>query len=106
MPKIKYIEADGREYEIEVPADKTVMQGAVENMVDGIVAECGGCCSCATCHCYVDETWVDKVGEAGDMEKEMLEMVEGVRDNSRLSCQLNVTEALDGLVVHLPESQY
>lgn len=106
MPRIKYIEADGREYEIEVSVGKTVMQGAAENMIDGIVAECGGCCSCATCHCYVDETWLDKVSKAGEMEKEMLEVVESVRDNSRLSCQLEVTDALDGLIVHLPESQY
>ncbi len=75
-------------------------------MIEGILAECGGACSCATCHCYVDEAWLEKAGNASDMEKDMLDSVMGQRDTSRLSCQLAVTEEMDGLVVHLPESQY
>lgn len=69
MPIIHYIEADGAEYEADVVVGSTVMQGAVDNMIDGILAECGGSCSCATCHCYVDEAWFEKVGEAGGTEK-------------------------------------
>jgi 2Fe-2S ferredoxin len=106
MPIIHYIEADGAEYEADVVVGSTVMQGAVDNMIDGILAECGGSCSCATCHCYVDEAWFEKVGEAGGTEKIMLEMAVDPQPTSRLSCQIKVTEELDGLVVRLPESQY
>lgn len=106
MPLIHYIEADGAEYEVEVAVGSTVMQGAVDNMIDGILAECGGSCSCATCHCYVDEAWFDKVGEAEGNEKAMLEMAIDPQPTSRLSCQIKVTEALDGLIVRLPSSQY
>jgi len=106
MPVIHYIEADGTEYEADVIVGTTVMQGAVDNMIDGILAECGGSCSCATCHCYVDEAWFKKVGEAGSTEKIMLEMAMDPQPTSRLSCQIKVTEELGGLVVRLPESQY
>lgn len=106
MPLVKYIEADGREFEVDVAVGNTVMQGALDNMIDGILAECGGACSCATCHCYVDEAWVAKTGEASDMEKEMLDAVLDQKETSRLSCQIEVTADMDGLVVHLPESQY
>lgn len=106
MPVVHYIEADGAEYEVDVPVGNTVMQGAVDNMIDGILAECGGSCSCATCHCYVDEAWYDKVGEPGSAEKAMLEMVLEPGPTSRLSCQIQVTDELDGLVVRLPRSQY
>jgi 2Fe-2S ferredoxin len=82
------------------------MLGAIENGIEGIVAECGGACSCATCHCYVDESWIDKTGRAEDMEEALIECAEKPRETSRLSCQIEVTEDLDGLVVHLPESQY
>lgn len=106
MPQITYVSHDGNATEVEVPVGNSVMQGAVDNMIDGIVAECGGSCSCATCHCYVDEAWVSKLPPASGMEKDMLECVLEPRPNSRLSCQLEVTEDLDGLVVHLPESQF
>ena len=82
------------------------MQGAVDNMIDGILAECGGCCSCATCHCYIEESWQDKVDPASDMETDLLDCVTDPKDTSRLSCQIKVTDALDGLIVHLPESQF
>ncbi|TNE77895.1 MAG: 2Fe-2S iron-sulfur cluster binding domain-containing protein [Gammaproteobacteria bacterium] len=106
MPIIHYIEPNGGEYEVDVPVGNTVMQGAVDNMIDGILAECGGACSCATCHCYVDEAWYDKVGEPQGAEKMMLEMVVEPEPTSRLSCQIKVTEELDGLVVRVPKSQY
>ena len=82
------------------------MQGAMDNMIEGILAECGGACSCATCHCYMGEAWAAKTGEASDMEKDMLDAVLDQRKTSRLSCQVAVTAEMDGLVVHLPESQY
>lgn len=106
MPLVKYVSHDGITNEIEVPSGNSVMQGAVDNMLDGIIAECGGSCSCATCHCYIDEAWLDKVAPASEMEKDMLECVLEPQDNSRLSCQINVTDELDGLVVKLPESQF
>ena len=106
MALVTYIDHNGGAYEAVVENGNTVMQGAVDNMIDGIVAECGGCCSCATCHCYVEEVWLDKVGEASDVEKEMLDCVSSPKDNSRLSCQITITDELDGLVVHMPESQF
>lgn len=106
MALVKYIEHDGTEHEVHVENGVTVMQGAVDNMINGIVAECGGACSCATCHCYVDETWFDKVGSVAETEEFMLECVVAPQGNSRLSCQIAVNDELDGLVVHLPESQY
>jgi len=106
MPLVTYISHDGTTNEIEVPTGNSVMQGAVDNMLDGIIAECGGSCSCATCHCYVDEAWLDKVTTASEMEKDMLECVLEPQKNSRLSCQIDVTEELNGLVIRLPESQF
>ena len=106
MPVVTYISFDGAINEIEVASGTSVMQGAVDNMIDGIVAECGGSCSCATCHCYVDEAWVGKIPPASEMEKDMLECVLEPQPTSRLSCQITVTDELDGLVVRLPESQF
>ncbi|MGY8789447.1 MAG: 2Fe-2S iron-sulfur cluster-binding protein [Pseudomonadales bacterium] len=106
MPVITYISADGAINDIEVESGSSVMQGAVDSMIDGIVAECGGSCSCATCHCYVDDAWQDKVPAASEMEKDMLECVLEPEPNSRLSCQINITDDLDGLVVRLPKSQF
>jgi len=106
MPLINYIDHNGNQFEAEVAVGETVMQGAVDNMIDGILAECGGACACATCHCYVDDAWIEKTGQAEDMEKELLEAAVDPKDNSRLSCQMTVSEDMDGLVVHLPKSQY
>lgn len=105
MALIKYIQHNGNEYEAEVNEGNSVMQGAIDNGIDGILAECGGACSCATCHVYVDEAWLDKIPAAEDMEKAMVECVLDPKDNSRLSCQIEVTAELNGLVVRLPESQ-
>ena len=106
MPKITYIAFDGNETTVDAKEGMSVMQTAVNNGVDGIVAECGGACSCATCHVYVDEGWFDKLPEAQNMEKEMLDFVMSPQPTSRLSCQIKVTAELDGLVVNTPESQY
>ena len=106
MPKITYIAFDGNETTVDAKEGMSVMQTAVNNGVDGIVAECGGACSCATCHVYVDEGWFDKLPEAQAMEKEMLDFVMSPQPTSRLSCQIKVTAELDGLVVNTPESQY
>ncbi len=106
MPLIKYIDHNGNEFKADVASGETVMQGAVDNMIDGILAECGGACACATCHCYVDDAWTEKAGSAEDMEKDMLEAVVDPKPSSRLSCQMTVTDEMDGLVVHLPETQY
>ena len=81
------------------------MEGATANSIDGIVAECGGFLSCATCHAYVHPDWLDKTGKAGDDEMGMLEFAEGQQDNSRLTCQIEVTSDLDGLIVTIPEEQ-
>ena len=106
MPKITYIAFDGDETIVDAKEGMSVMQSAVNNGVDGIVAECGGACSCATCHVYVDEAWFEKLPEAQAMEKEMLDFVMSPQPTSRLSCQIKVTAELDGLVVNTPESQY
>jgi 2Fe-2S ferredoxin len=102
---VTYIDHEGNAHEADVPSGNSLMQGAVDNMIDGIIAECGGACSCATCHVYVDEAWQDKVGEPDEMEKCMIDCVMDPKSNSRLSCQIKITDELDGLVVHLPESQ-
>ena len=106
MPTVTYVQASGNSHEVNLDAGSSLMQGAVDNMIDGILAECGGSCSCATCHCYIAESWVDKITPASEMEKDLLTCVSEPKDNSRLSCQIRMTEALDGLVVHLPVSQF
>ncbi len=106
MPKITYIAFDGEQTTVAAKEGMSVMQTAVNNGVDGIVAECGGACSCATCHVFVEQEWLDKLPEAQSMEQEMLDFVMNPQPNSRLSCQIKVTSELDGLVVHTPESQY
>lgn len=105
MAKITYIENNGTERRVDVANGATVMQGAVDNNVRGIIAECGGACSCATCHVYVDDAWMEKVGQRGELEGDMLEAVVDLRPTSRLSCQIAVSDALDGLVVHMPAKQ-
>ena len=106
MAKITYIEHDGTEHVIDVKPGLSVMEGAVKNNIPGIDADCGGACACATCHVYVDEAWRAKTGEKSAMEESMLDFAENVEDNSRLSCQIKVTDELDGLVVRMPESQH
>ena len=106
MPKITYIEHDGTEHPIEVPVGLTVMQGAVDNSVPGIDADCGGACACATCHVYVDAAWLLKTGTPNEQEASMLSFAAVTESNSRLSCQIEVTSELDGLIVRMPEGQH
>ncbi|MGE0044604.1 MAG: 2Fe-2S iron-sulfur cluster-binding protein [Hyphomonadaceae bacterium] len=106
MPKIIYIEHTGKEHEIDVPEGQSVMEGAIKHGIPGIDADCGGACACATCHVYVDEAFLDRTGEASSMEQSMLDFANDVETNSRLSCQIKVTAALDGLRVRMPKSQH
>lgn len=107
MPQVTYVEHGGAEHVVEVPVGENVMRGALYNGIDGIIGECGGGLACATCHCYVDEEWLGLAGAPSEAEVEMLDSASAeVKPNSRLSCQIAVTEALDGLVVRLPETQY
>lgn len=106
MPKILYIQHNGKEHVVDAEVGKSVMQNAVENLVPGIVGDCGGACSCATCHGYVDAAWADKVGPKTETEEVMLDGAMHVKPNSRLTCQITMTAELDGLVVRLPESQF
>lgn len=105
MTKITYIEPDGTEREIEAEPGTTVMEAAVDNNVEGIIAECGGACSCATCHVYVDPEWIDRLSPPDAQEDGMLDCVIERRPTSRLSCQIQVREELDGLRVTVPEIQ-
>ncbi|MDA9599164.1 2Fe-2S iron-sulfur cluster-binding protein [bacterium] len=106
MPLINYIEFDGKEYSVNVAEGVSLMQGALDNMIDGIVAECGGCCVCCTCHCMIDPAWIEAAGLAAADESELLEMLDVREETSRLSCQVKVTSAMEGMIVRLPESQY
>lgn len=105
MPTIHFISPDGTDRAIEAAVGSTVMENAVKNAVPGIEAECGGACACATCHVYVADDWTEVVGSPEPMEEDMLDFAFDVRPTSRLSCQIKVTPALDGLVVHIPERQ-
>lgn len=106
MTKIIFVSADGgTRTEIESDNGSSVMEAAIRNGIPGIDAECGGACACATCHVYVDDEWADKAGSPDPMEEDMLDFAYEVRPNSRLSCQLRVSDELDGLVVHVPERQ-
>ena len=106
MAKVTYIEFDGTEHTVDVKAGNSVMEGAIKNDVPGIDADCGGACACATCHVYVDEAWRAATGERSDMEESMLDFAENLQDNPRLSCQIKVTDELDGLIVRPPENQH
>ena len=106
MAKITYIEANGSQHVVDVQPGYSVMEGAVKNNVPGILADCGGACACATCRVYVDPAWQEKTGVPAELEQSMLEFQDDRDPSLRLSCQIKVTEALDGLVVRMPESQH
>jgi 2Fe-2S ferredoxin len=106
MPLVTFISFDGSEQQVHVASGTTLMHAATDNGVPGVLADCGGACSCGTCHCYVDEAWQAKAGAADDVETQMLEFVIDPQPNSRLSCQIVINDELDGLVVHLPKSQF
>ncbi len=104
MAKVTWILGDGREITANVPIGHTLMEAAVANSVPNVIGECGGCLSCATCHVYVDPAWYGKTGGPGDMESDMLEITMAERRaTSRLSCQIQASDALDGLVLHVPQ---
>jgi len=105
MPKITYIEHNGKAHEIEVPNELTIMEGAIQNNIPGIDADCGGACACATCHVYVDEKWFGKLKKKDDAEQDMLDMAFEPNKFSRLSCQITVSDDLDGMVVKMPSKQ-
>ena len=106
MVKITYVDHDGTAREVEAKEGETVMETAIKNSIPGIDADCGGACACATCHVYVDEAFMEEVGTPEDMEQSMLDFAESVQPNSRLSCQITVRPALEGLKVTTPESQH
>lgn len=105
MPRITFIENNGTARTVDADTGSTVMEAAIRNAVPGIEAECGGACACATCHVYVAENWLAAVGKAAPMEEDMLDFAFDVRPNSRLSCQIKITDALNGLTVTTPERQ-
>jgi len=107
MPKAIFIDSNTEaQYEVDVEIGQSLMEAAVDNMIDGIIGECGGVCSCATCHVYVNPEWEAKIPEADDMEEAMLDMAKEPQHNSRLSCQIEMTEELDGITVVMPKSQF
>ena len=105
MPKITYKDKKGNSKTIEVENGLSVMEGAIQNDIPGIDADCGGAMACATCHVYVEEKWLDKLPTAEDAEVDMIDMAHEPKKNSRLSCQLIVTDELDGFIVTTPEKQ-
>jgi 2Fe-2S ferredoxin len=107
LPRINYKQHDGTEHVVEVEPGTSVMQGALNNSISGVVAECGGSMACATCHVYVDDAWLDRLPEADEMESQMLDCVAAERrPNSRLGCQVNVSDEVSGMIIRIPETQY
>ena len=105
MVRINYVTPSGDTVTVEAETGETVMEAAVRNGVDGIVAACGGCLSCATCHSYIEEPWLSKLEPQSETEKDMLEYASHVEMNSRLTCQIKISEGLDGMTVRTPPSQ-
>jgi 2Fe-2S ferredoxin len=106
MAKITFIQSNGAEQTVNGLPGMSVMEVAVKNLVPGIDADCGGACACATCHVFVEPEWLEKSGKRNSMEEDMLDFAFDVRDNSRLSCQIKISDALDGLRVRVPEKQF
>lgn len=107
MTKVTYIEANGTQHVVDAPDGISAMEAALQNGVPGIDGDCGGQAACATCHVFVDQAWLDRTGRADpDIELPLLELAEGIQDNSRLACQIKLSAALDGLVLRMPEAQF
>src|SRR3970040_736028 len=106
MARITFVQPDGTEQPVEAQPGMTVMETAKINLIEGIEAECGGACACATCHVYVDAAWREKTGSPSQMEEDMLDFAFDVREQSRLSCQIKLKPELDGLVVRVPAKQF
>ena len=107
MPKVTYVQFDGTQHVVEAENDISLMETALNNSIPGIDGDCGGALACGTCHIYIDDSWIDKTGRAGDgIEKDMLEFAEQSGETSRLACQVKMTDALNGLIVRLPLAQH
>jgi ferredoxin, 2Fe-2S len=106
MPKITFVQPDGTSQTVTADIGMTVMEAAKKNLIAGIDAECGGACACATCHVYIDADWKAKGGKPTEMEEDMLDFAFDVREESRLSCQIKVTDAIDGLIIKVPAKQF
>lgn len=106
MPRVTFIEFNGAVHEVDAQAGASLMRAAVDHGVPGIDADCGGACACATCHVYVDPAWLARTGSRGEMEASMLGFAAAAQPNSRLACQIPMTEALDGIVLRLPDGQH
>lgn len=106
MAKITFIEPDGSEREVEVLEGTSIMQAALDNGVTGIMGDCGGACSCATCHCYIDEGYISQLPGVDAIEASMLDFAIDPQPNSRLGCQVTITETVSGIIVRMPQSQY
>lgn len=106
MAKVTYIEHNGREHVVEVPTGVSLMEGALQNGIPGIDGDCGGNAACATCHVYVEGDWLAKTGERTENEAAMLDLADGLAENSRLACQIAASPDLDGIVLRMPESQH
>ncbi len=105
MTKIIFIGANGERNEVDAENGATIMEVAIKNSIPGIIGECGGACTCATCHVYIDKDWLEKAGDPSVCEEDMLDFAFDVRDESRLSCQIKISDELDGIIVHVPERQ-
>ena len=106
MPKVNFIEHNGTEHVVDATSGDSVMQSAINNLIPGINADCGGECSCGTCHVIVNSSWIERVGKPNDSEDSMLSLNPDRHPNSRLSCQIEVSNSLDGIIIELPEFQY
>lgn len=105
MPKIIYVQRSGERQAVDIPVGHSLMEGAIDHNVSGIVGECGGACACATCHAYIDSEWLGKLSPLDDMEDAMLDAAADRRENSRLTCQIQVTEELDGLLLEVANNE-
>lgn len=105
MPRVTYVTPKGERIDVDVENGYSVMEGAINNNIEGIVAECGGACACATCHSYIDENWLDRLPEMEDMEDSMLDAAYERKKNSRLTCQIEMTDDLDGLIVYVADNE-
>ncbi len=106
MPQVTFIEHNGKQHTVKAQVGLSLMRAAIDNNVPGIDADCGGSCACATCHVYIAAPWQDKLGPQSTMEEDMLDFAAATQPNSRLACQIEITEALDGLVVSMPDGQH
>ena len=105
MSKVTYIDKNGQQYVVDVNKGVNLMQAAVDNMVPGILGDCGGACACATCHVFVDPAWTDRAGKPSEIEAELIDGLLETKPSSRLACQISMSDDLDGIVLHLPEQQ-